>query len=181
MKTDYYVAYNGESLKEIAVKTNVGYTRLLKYNPQYADGVPKGASVILSLEEPETQTGASEKKQEEEKTPQKETSQKENTVQSKQENSKKEDDSANEEKYKAELEEAKSSFTEKQKKLAESIKKSREKRESNFAAQKIDASSIAQNDREKTAREAFAQRETLNKEFNEKALKLTKALEAIKK
>ncbi len=195
MKDKYYVAYKNETLKEIALKTGVGYTRLLTYNPQYSGGVPKGAKVILFLDkidEQESENKETEKKQENKKTEEtkteevktdnKVTEDKNAVSQNKQETVLNEEKSseADAEKIEADMRELESSFSASQKKLADSLKKTRNKSEHDFVRQKIDSSSIAENERNRQAREFFAQKKALEDEYNEKTLKLGKALEAIK-
>lgn len=190
MKDNYYVAYEDETLKEIAVKTGVGYTRLLTYNPQYSGGVPKGAKVILFLDkigEQESENKETEKKQENKKTEQtktenKKTEDKNVVSQNKQQSvlSEEKSSEADAEKIEADMRELESSFSASQKKLADSLKKTRNKSEHDFVRQKIDSSSIAENERNRQAREFFAQKKALEDEYNEKTLKLGKALEAIK-
>lgn len=190
MKDSYYVASMDETLKEIAVKTGVGYTRLLKYNPQYSGGVPKGAKVILFLDKIDTQESENketEKKQEnikteDTKTENKKTEDKNTVSQNKQQSVAKEEkpSTVDIEKYEADMRELENSFSASQKKLADSLGKTRNKSEHDFVRQKIDASSIAENERDEQTREFSAKREALKSEYDEKMLKLSKTLEAIK-
>lgn len=185
IKDKFYVAPKDETLKDVAVKTGISYAKLLIYNPHYKNGVPNGAKVVLEIVHPGQKDDASqdqeETKKEENKNNDDKNSLKTDDQKEAVEVTPKEEASYTKEDYQKDLAKINSEYSQKEKKLAESFKKSKGKTEEDFAKQKIHASSIAQQERARQGREFFVQRENLKSEYDEKTLKLAQKLGQLNK
>lgn len=177
-KDDFYVAPKDETLKEVAVKTGVSYAKLLKINPHYKDGVPSGAKVTLKIELPEITNSNTEKQEASAKEDKNDktdlqSSLKETVAEKKPQTV---EASFDEEKYQQELAKISSEYSQKEKKLAESFKKSKYKTEEELVGQKIQESSIAEQERKNYGREFLSQKESLKNDYDEKTKKLAQTL-----
>lgn len=182
IKNEFYVATQKETLKDIAVKTGADYDELLKFNPNYKNGVPVGAKVVLKIDFPEEQ---SETKKEEaskkEDNVDKNNSETTSNKTASEKNTQQSDSSFDKEKYQQDLINLNLQYSQKEKKLAESFKKSRNKSEKDFVEQKITDSSIAKHERAKQGEEFLLKKEKLGSEYNEKIQKLMQSFDKTNK
>ena len=163
LTSQLYTAQGGETLRDIAEKTGTDYSQLVKNNPAYKTGkLKKGSRVILSVAQV-IEEKADEEEAEQEKKQQKA--------------------AAKEQEYRIGMERARADYQTdkasadadylyKKQKLSQALKKNRIGLESDLAAQKIDASSIAGNEREKLSQAAAQETAALDRDYQEKINKL---------
>lgn len=163
LTSQLYTAQGGETLQEIAEKTGTDYSQLVKNNPAYKTGkIKKGSRIILSVaqvleEKADEEEAENEKKQQQ-------------TAAKKQEYQI--DIQRAREDYQMNKASADADYLYKKQKLSQALKKNRIGLESDLAAQKIDASSIAGNEREKLSQEAAQEVAELDRGYDEKINKL---------
>lgn len=174
MTSQFYTSPGGETLRDIADKTGMDYDQLVKNNPIHKTGrIKKGTRIILSvakvLDEKADQEEA--KRQESQQKQQQAEQQKQ---QKKQE--KKQDYTLAlrraEEDFHSNKASADADYQYKRQKLSQTLKKNRIGLESELAAQKIDASSIAENERSALAQTAAQEDAALARGYEEKIQKL---------
>ena len=145
LTSQLYTAQGGETLQEIAEKTGTDYNQLVKNNPAYKTGkIKKGSRIILSVAQVLEEKADEEEAEQEKKKQQAAAKKQEYQI----------DIQRAREDYQTDKESADAEYLYKKQKLSQALRKNRIGLESDLAAQKIDVSSIAGNEKNKLEQQA---------------------------
>lgn len=193
MKTQIYVSDGTMTLWQVAAKTGVEYATLKKWNPQWKDGVlPMGAKIITRLGDYSTAETSGKTTATKTSASASSAAKSNNTSNAKSKAEEENKKQLRRQKYLDQIVAAETNFknskealditySEKRRKLAQTLRNNKIKLESNMAAQKIISSSIAENENQALQRENDAQKMQINNEQQNKLEKLQNNLEKIKK
>lgn len=170
MTSQFYTSPGGETLRDIADKTGMDYDQLVKNNPIHKTGrIKKGTRIILSVAK------VLDEKADQEEAKRQESQQKQQQAEQ-QKQQKKQDYTLAlrraEEDFRSNKASADADYQYKRQKLSQTLKKNRIGLESELAAQKIDASSIAENERSALAQTTAQEDAALTRGYEEKIQKL---------